>query len=45
MVLLPAERTILTVALALVAVCMFLAWDKNVTLALDSYGFPSALRL
>ncbi|MER9373199.1 phosphatase PAP2 family protein [Mesorhizobium sp. M0491] len=39
MVLLPAERTILTVALALVAVCMFLAWDKNVTLALDSYGF------
>ncbi|WP_051442611.1 phosphatase PAP2 family protein [Mesorhizobium sp. WSM3626] len=39
MVLLPTERTILAVALALVAVCLFLAWDKGVTVALDGYRF------
>lgn len=39
MVLLPAERTILTVVLALVVVCLFLAWDKDVAVALDGYGF------
>jgi hypothetical protein len=39
MVLLPAERTILAVALALVAVCLFLAWDKHVTVALGGYVF------
>ena len=38
-VLLPAERTILTVVLALVAVCLFLAWDKDVTVTLDGYRF------
>ncbi|TPN39413.1 hypothetical protein FKO01_04440 [Mesorhizobium sp. B2-3-3] len=39
MVLLPAERTILAVVVALVAVCLFLAWDKDVTVALDGYSF------
>jgi hypothetical protein len=39
MVLLPAERTTLTVVLALVAVCLFLAWVKNVTVTLDGYSF------
>ncbi len=39
MILLPAERTILAIVLALVAVCFFLAWDKDITVALDGYGF------
>jgi hypothetical protein len=39
MVLLPAEQTILGVVLALVAVCLFLAWDKDVTVALHSHLF------
>src|ERR1700712_4455381 len=39
MVLLPAERTILAVVLALAAVCLFLAWYKDISVALDGYGF------
>jgi len=39
MILLPAEQTALSIALALIAVCLFLAWDKNVTVALGGYSF------
>lgn len=39
MVFLPAERTILTVSLALAVVCLVLSWDKGVTVALGAYGF------
>ena len=39
MVFLPAERTILTVSLALAVVCLVLAWDKGVTVTLGAYGF------
>ncbi|MBZ9744977.1 phosphatase PAP2 family protein [Mesorhizobium sp. CO1-1-7] len=41
MVLLPAERTILAATLALVAVCLFLVWEKGTVVSLDGY-IPSA---
>ncbi|AZO54621.1 hypothetical protein EJ077_14975 [Mesorhizobium sp. M8A.F.Ca.ET.057.01.1.1] len=45
MVLLPAERTILAVVLALAAVCLFVAWDKDITVALDGYGFSTGFAI
>ncbi|MCV3208398.1 phosphatase PAP2 family protein [Mesorhizobium sp. YC-39] len=39
MIFLPAERTILTITLAMVAVCLFLIWEKGVVVALGAYGF------
>lgn len=40
-VLLPAERTVLLVTLALAAVCLFLAWDKGITVELGAYWYSA----
>jgi hypothetical protein len=41
MIFLPAERMILTISLALVGVCAFLVWYKDITLTLGVYSFTA----
>lgn len=41
MFFLPAERIVLTISLALAGVCLFLAWDKDITLSLGAYIFTA----